>query len=110
MAKQAKYDDLNVRVIAIVGVISSCLLFVSIQGATVLYYKWSDDEYQAKVVDVPLRSVEENLREQQAEVRRFGYDAQSDGITVPVEQTFDDVISEYTKQNQPPETGGGSEA
>ena len=92
--KQA-YNDLSIRTIFLIGLLSAVGLFVIITGARTLFYKWQASEYQEKQINVPLASVDAELQEQRAAIDRYGWNATTNAAAVPVDRAMREVVQEW---------------
>ncbi|MFH5802532.1 hypothetical protein [Alienimonas sp. DA493] len=93
--KQA-YNDLNIRTIFLVGLLSAVGLFVIITGARVLYQKWQAGEYQEKQINVPLASVDAELQEQRAAIDRYGWNPTTDSAAMPIDVAMTELVEELS--------------
>ena len=105
--KQA-YNDLSIRTIFLIGLLSAVGLFVIITGARVLYYKWQAAEYQEKQINVPLASVDAELQEQRAAIERYGWNPTTDAATMPVDRAMAEVVDELSTGGDSREEPAGS--
>ncbi len=92
------YNDLSIRTIFLIGLLSAVGLFVIITGARVLFQKWQAAEYQEKQINVPLASVNAELQEQRAAIDRYGWNATTNAAAVPVEVAMTEVVEEMSRQ------------
>ena len=100
---KSAYNDLNLKAILMIGFLGAVALFVAITGARVLYYKWQAGEYQEKQIDVPLASVNEELQAQRARIERYGWNPDTDGAAVPIEEAIAETVEELRSERQEPE-------
>ena len=100
---KSAYNDLNLKAILMIGFLGAVALFVAITGARVLYYKWQAGEYQHKQIDVPLASVNEELQAQRARIERYGWNPDTDGAAVPIEEAIAETVEELRSERQEPE-------
>ena len=107
--KQA-YNDLNLRTIFLIGLLSAVGLFVIITGARTLFYKWQAAEYQEKQIDVPLASVDAELEEQRAAIERYGWNPATDAAAVPVDVAMREVVEELRSERDSPATPAAGDA
>ncbi len=97
----AAYDDLNVRSIALVGGVGAVLVFVAIVAVQVIYFRYNEEEYDAKVLAVPTRQADATLVAQRERIETAGpgADAEKGEKSVPIEQAMTAVLAEY-RQHQ----------
>ncbi|NNJ24822.1 hypothetical protein [Alienimonas chondri] len=95
--KQA-YNDLSMRTIFLIGLLSAVGLFVIITGARTLFYKWQAAEYQEKVINVPLASVDAELQEQRAAIERYSWNATTDSAAIPVDKAMAETVEELAAE------------
>ncbi|QDT16847.1 hypothetical protein [Alienimonas californiensis] len=93
--KQA-YNDLNMRSIFLIGLLSAVALFVIITGARVLFQKWQAGEYQQKQIDIPLASVDAELQEQRAAIDRYGWNPTTNAAAIPVDVAMTELVEEMS--------------
>jgi len=91
--KQA-YNDLSIRTIFLIGLLSAVGLFVIITGARTLFQKWQASEYQEKQINIPLASVDAELQVQRAAIDRYGWNADTDAAAIPVGEAMRQVVDE----------------
>ena len=107
-ADKTSYNDLNIRTIWLVGLLSAVGLFVIITGARVLFQKWQAAEYQEKQIDVPLASVDRELQAQREVIGRYGFNEITMSPAVPVDVAMREYVQERGDiELDPPADGAG---
>ena len=94
IGEQQAYNDLNIRTIFLIGLLSAVGLFVIITGARTLYYKWQAAEDQEKRIDIPLASVDAELQEQRAAIDRYGWNPTTKAAAIPVDVAMREYVEE----------------
>ena len=90
----AAYDDLDVKRIFVVGIVSVVVTAVTALAVQVLYYamvQWQDSETKAAS---DYRRQERILAEQKAEIETYGVDPETANIIIPIEQAIDLMVAE----------------
>ena len=107
-ADKTSYNDLNIRTIWLIGLLSAVALFVIITGARVLFQKWQAAEYQHKQIDVPLASVDRELQAQREVIGRYGFNEITMSPAVPVDVAMREYVEETAREA--PADGDGQSA
>ena len=108
---KAAYNDLNLRTIWLIGLLSAVGLFVIITGARVLYQKWQIAEFERKQVDIPLASVNRELQAQREVIDRYGWNEVTNSAQVPVAEAMEEVVADLSaKKKRGGEPAGPPEA
>ncbi|MGI9459047.1 MAG: hypothetical protein ACR2NF_03535 [Pirellulales bacterium] len=91
----AAYDDLNVKRIFIVGIVSIVVTAVTVLAVQVLYY-YLDDVQQARTSENSSYTRQNNaLKTQTAQITTpQGVDAETGNLTIPIENAMSVIISE----------------
>jgi hypothetical protein len=96
----AAYDDLNVKRIFAVGVISVVVTAVTALAVQVLYYslvQWQDAETQAASDYTRQKRI---LREQTEEISTYGVDEESGNIVIPIDRAMKLYVAEHAKNGK----------
>ncbi len=97
----AERDDLNVSMIATVGIVSVILTAVSIYAVQALYFNYVGVETQRKVIEVRAVDSESRLAEQEARLARYSWvDRQKGTVTVPIERAMSLVVPELQSEQK----------
>ena len=92
-----RYDDPNVAVSAVVGVISAIGLFVIIVLLQTWFYRAEEDERYRKVYSQPYQELQKVDNEQLERLGSFGWISEGDGVAhIPIEQAMK-IIAEESK-------------
>ena len=91
----AAYDDLNVKRIFIVGIVSIVVTAVTALAVQVLYY-YLDDVQQARTSENSSYTRQNNALKAQTEdiSRPQGVDAETGNLVIPIENAMSVIISE----------------
>jgi len=84
----AAYDDLPIKRIVVVGLLSIAVTSITILGVQVLYYGMQGHVDQQKFADSTYRDSLEILDSQTNQISRFGVDEESGRIIIPVDQAM----------------------
>ncbi len=96
----AERDDLNVPMIATVGVISVTLTVAIVFAVQALYFNYANRETQRKVVQAPTVDSNSRLAEQEAKLQRYSWVSKENGtVTIPVERAMSLVVRELGAQD-----------
>jgi len=90
----AAYDDLNIKRIFLVGVISVAVTAVTGLAVQVLYYslvQWQDSETSAAS---DYRRQNRILDEQKQQISTYGVDEATGNITIPIDRAMELLVSE----------------
>ena len=96
----AAYDDLNIRRIFIVSILSIFVTAVTALAVQVVYYwmvQWQQSETAAE------SNYERQLRilaEQQNEISQYGVDEETGNIIIPIDKAIDLMVNEPAKSSQ----------
>ncbi len=97
----AAYDDLNVKRIVTVGIISIVVTAVTALAVQLLYYtmyEWQQEE-SAALSDYRRQNL--ILTEQSDQISNFGVDAETGNITIPIKDAIDLMVKEKaTKKSE----------
>ena len=93
----ANYDDINTKLVAVVGLISVLAVIGSIVGIQTLYYNFEQSENDRKVIAVEAIDAKNLLAEQEAKLNRAGWLDRENGIVaIPIERAMELVVDELT--------------
>lgn len=104
----AQYDDMNVRRIATVGVISVIVVAVTALAVQVLYYAMAERTDRAKAAASEYRRQRVTLQQQTEEITSFGVDPQSGNVTIPVDAAVERLLAGDDNQSNN-ETGSNTD-
>ncbi len=106
----AKYDDIDTKMVATVGVVSVLIVVGSILAIQVLYNNFDRAEAERKVIAVESADVRNLLAEQEARLNRAGWiDRQQGLIAIPIERAMELVVEEMRSVPLQPTTQKGAE-
>lgn len=95
-------ENLNVPMIATVGIISVVLTVASVVAVQALYYNYFDYENQRKVVEAPTADADSRIAEQVAKLSRYTWANRDKGVvTIPIERAMTLVVQEQRTNNKP---------
>lgn len=89
----ARYDDLNVSRIALVGVISVVVTAVTALAVQVLFYAMATRTDALKAEQSDYRRQREFLEAQRAAISDYGVDPDTGRVTIPVDQAIDRLLA-----------------
>jgi hypothetical protein len=90
-----RYDDPNVAMSAVVGVISAIVLFVIIVLLQAWFYTAQDDERFRKVYSQPYQELQNVDNEQLERLGSFGWISEPEGVAhIPIERAMELVADE----------------
>jgi hypothetical protein len=93
----AAYDDLPIKRIVVVGLLSIAVTFITVLGVQVLYYGMQGYVDQRKFAESTYRESIEVLDTQTKQISRFGVDEESGRIIVPVDQVMKSMAADAAK-------------
>lgn len=93
----AQYDDLNVKKIAIVGVISVVVTAVTALAVQVMFYAMAESTDAAKTASSKYTRQNEVLAAQSAEVSKYGVNPDNGKVTIPVETAMKMMVADASK-------------
>jgi hypothetical protein len=90
-----RYDDPNVPVSAVVGIISAVLLFVVIIGLQAVFFSMEKSEIDRKVTSRSYDALERLRAGQLEQLNSYGWVSEPDGVVhVPIERAMEIVVAE----------------
>lgn len=92
----AAYDDVDVKRIFSVGILSIVVTAVTALAVQVVYYYMVQVQTSETAAASDYTRQNTILREQQAEISNYGVDPQSGNIVIPIKQAIDLMIEEAT--------------
>ena len=95
----AKYDDLDVKRIFNVGIISVVVTAVTALAVQVVYYYMLDATMQQKTAQSNYRRQNAVLTDQTDSISNYGVDADTGNITIPIDKAMDLIVKENTKED-----------
>ena len=90
----ARYDDLNVTRIAIVGVISIVVTAVTVLAVQVLFYAMAKRSDELKAQQSDYRRQNQFIADQQSEISQYGVDPQTGNVTIPIDRAIELVVAQ----------------
>ena len=91
----AQQDDLNVPMIATVGGISVLLTVATVYAVQAMYFRYSNDEIDRKVILAPTTDSDGKLAEQEAKLSRYSWvDRDAGTVAIPIERAMQLVVDE----------------
>lgn len=101
----AKYDDLNVKDIAVAGVASVIIVFVCIVGAQALFFDYRNREDVKKIIDSRNATYDSIIVEQKTRLQEYGWiDKEKQIVAIPIEEAMRIVVKEEAAKNAKAET------
>lgn len=101
----AKYDDLNVKDIAVAGVASVIIVFVCIVGAQALFFDYRNREDVKKIIDSRNAEYDSIIVEQKTRLKEYGWiDKEKQIVAIPIEEAMQIVVKEEAAKNAKAET------
>ena len=97
----AEPENLNVPMIATVGIISVVLTVASVVAVQALYYNYFDYENQRKVVEAPTADADSKIAEQVAKLSRYTWVKSRKGSRHDSNRTCHDIGCSRAKNQQP---------
>ena len=92
----AEKDDVNVPMIATVGVVSVLLTIATVYAVQALYFERVRSENERKVVLAPTADADSRLAEQEAKITRYSWIKRGDGIVaIPIDRAMQLIVDEY---------------
>lgn len=93
-----RYDDPNVQLSALVGILGSILLFVIIVGLQALFFKMQEDELRLKVYSQPYEELRSLDAQQLEELNSYGWVDQQAGVTqIPIDRAMELTVRELSE-------------
>ena len=93
-----RYNDTNTPMLALVGVVSTILLFALIVGLQVLYYALAERDYERKVIQIPTAASDGILAEQEIQLTQYGWlDRAQNKVAIPIDRAMERVVTELQR-------------
>lgn len=96
----AAYDDLNVKRIAVISVISILVTAVTVLAVQILYFAMADIVDERKVKSATYSRQNAVLAEQSDEISRYGVDPETGNVIVPVEDAMKKMAENAASQDE----------
>jgi hypothetical protein len=94
-----RYDDPNVPISAVVGVISAVLLFVIIVGLQALFFSMERGELERKVINRSNEALDGLEADQLEQLNSYGWVSEPDGVAhIPIERAMELVVREHQER------------
>lgn len=98
----AQYDDLPIKRITVVGLLSIVITFITVLGVQVLYFGMQSYVDDAKLASSHYGDSIAALESQSAKLESYGVDEQTGNITIPVKEAMKKVISSSSEAANKP--------
>ncbi len=93
-----RYEDPNVPLSAVVGLVGAVLLFVVIVGLQALFYSMQRKEMAKKVTSQPYQALQQLDADQLERLNSYGWVNQAKGVVhIPIDRAMEMVASERSK-------------
>ena len=90
-----RYDDPNVAVSAVVGIISAIALFVIIVLLQAWFYSAEENERERKITSQPYEELQKLDNNQLERLNSYGWISEPDGVAhIPIERAMELVADE----------------
>ena len=90
-----RYDDPNVAVSAVVGIISAILLFVIIVMLQALFFRAEHREMERKVYSQPYQALQQLDADQLGLLNSYGWVSEKEGtVHVPIDRAMELIAAE----------------
>ncbi|MEM9657065.1 MAG: hypothetical protein AAF961_01780 [Planctomycetota bacterium] len=94
-------ENLDIPMIATIGLISVAVTAATVIGVRALYYKFDAAEVQRKVIETPNADADSKLAEQIAAISRYGWAERENAVvTIPIERAMRLVVEERRSQDR----------
>jgi hypothetical protein len=101
----ADYDDLNVPMIAAIGLIGAALTVAVIIGLQALYYNYERSDSERKAAEFPDVATDNLLVEEKAKLNSYSWvDRENGEVAIPVDRAKAMVVRELRSQQMSQET------
>jgi hypothetical protein len=94
----AQYDDLPIKRIVVVGLLSIAVTFITVLGVQVLYFGMQGYVDQRKFAESTYRDSLEVLDVQTRRISRYDIDEETGRITIPVDKAMKAMVAEASKK------------
>lgn len=95
----AAYDDLDVKRIFLVGIISVVVTAVTALAVQVMYYNLAQWQQSETAAASNYQRQLQILDEQTQQISTYGVDADTGNITIPIDKAIELMVSEQKTQN-----------
>ena len=93
-----RYNDTNTPMLALVGVVSTILLFALIVGLQVLYYALAEQDFERKVIHIPTAESDGILAEQEIQLTQYGWlDRAQNKVAIPIDRAMERVVADLQR-------------
>jgi hypothetical protein len=94
-----RYDDPNVQLSALVGIVGSVLLFVIIVGLQAMFYAMQEDELRLKVYTQTSEELRRLDAVQLEELNSYGWVDQQNGVVrIPIQRAMELTVQELAAE------------
>jgi flagellar basal body-associated protein FliL len=95
LESSVRYDDPNVAISAVIGIISAILLFVIVVVLQAFFYGAQQTEMEKKVLTRPNQALQQLNASQQELLGSYGWLSEGDGVVrIPIERAMELVAAE----------------
>lgn len=95
----AKYDDLDMSMITVTGIVSSILTFIIIIAVQVMYHDYYQSEFQRKEVDTPIATSNAIIANQKENLEKYAWlNDDKSKVAIPIEKAMSLTIAQYSKK------------
>ncbi len=95
----AKYDDLDMSMITVTGIVSSILTFIIIVAVQVMYHDYYQSEFQRKEVDTPIATSNAIIANQKENLGKYAWlNEDKTKVALPIDQAMSMTVAEYSKK------------
>jgi hypothetical protein len=96
----AQYDDLPIKRITVVSLVSIAVTIVTILAVQVLYFGMQNYVNESKVADGRYFESEEILASQRASISQYGVNPADGNLVMPVEQAMKKIVRKAVEKNE----------
>lgn len=95
----AKYDDLDMSMITVTGIVSSILTFIIVVAVQVLYTDYYQTEFQRKEIDTPIATSNAIIANQKENLTKYAWlDEDKTKVALPIDQAMQMTLAAYSKK------------
>lgn len=97
----AEKDNLDIPLIATVGIVSTVLTVACIIGVQALYNSYASQEIENKITLAPTATANSKLAEQNAKLASYGWaDREQGKVVIPIERAMAPVVMQYVQRDE----------
>jgi len=90
----AAYDDLDVKSIFVVGIVSIVITAVTVLAVQVIYYQMVQTQVTETAAASDYRRQNAILEQQQSEISNYGVDQQTGNIIIPINKAIELMVGD----------------